>query len=473
MERNNGLGDYTYRYHGKELSLDDFQNKQGIESSDDAFLSKIYENVSNFNVPRKLHDIEHKFSKEEPSLILHIHKFHFRFEQQDGAFTYNGPVKSILQYIRMELIPPDCLEVFRNSDVKFYDGCLTVRIIDHRQSPSADQTVQPQPGSTNQQQQNNTNPINNQPEDTKPNTNSPPVYHTVLRPTPETLWQDLCLLSESFANSLSDEAVLTLESNILLASEAPLFLTPAKSKAEMIQFMNQLADSAPPCTRKKPQGSAQLADEEAERLEKENLLLLMDDQRKRDFQPTFQRLQFIENVRRKRAILQQRQMQMQQQQKAQQQQSPKAQQPPAHLVQSAPVQRKTTPKIQRLPPSSIQIPPPKPMQKFPANAASSESPPNATGNFLPSGPVPANEPMLKRESVDLIKIRQLAILFQQRASQLKARGATREQITEILNRQAIAAGTDLATVMTVARNLHFQQLQMRQQQQQQQMKAER
>lgn len=49
MERNNGLGDYTYRYHGKELSLDDFQNKQGIESSDDAFLSKIYENVSNFN----------------------------------------------------------------------------------------------------------------------------------------------------------------------------------------------------------------------------------------------------------------------------------------------------------------------------------------------------------------------------------------------------------------------------------------
>lgn len=449
-----------------------------------------------------MHDIEHKFSKEEPSLILHIHKFHFRFEQQDGAFTYNGPVKSILQYIRMELIPPDCLEVFRNSDVKFYDGCLTVRIIDHRQSPSADQTVQPQPGSTNQQQQNNTNPINNQPEDTKPNTNSPPVYHTVLRPTPETLWQDLCLLSESFANSLSDEAVLTLESNILLASEAPLFLTPAKSKAEMIQFMNQLADSAPPCTRKKPQGSAQLADEEAERLEKENLLLLMDDQRKRDFQPTFQRLQFIENVRRKRAILQQRQMQMQQQQKAQQQQSPKAQQPPAHLVQSAPVQRKTTPKIQRLPPSSIQIPPPKPMQKFPANAASSESPPNATGkyfkglfqyflssiqfyfnfvfifltalgNFLPSGPVPANAPMLKRESVDLIKIRQLAILFQQRASQLKARGATREQITEILNRQAIAAGTDLATVMTVARNLHFQQLQMRQQQQQQQMKAER
>ncbi|EPY53164.1 SAGA complex subunit Spt20 [Schizosaccharomyces cryophilus OY26] len=491
--------EFWYRFQGHEYRDGDLKTygKQKERSSEIEPLIKLTPYLDSLNVPRKSEEIRKKYQNEEPSLILHIHKYHFRFEQQDGAFTYNGPVKAILHYIRMELIPPDCLEVFQSSNIKFYDGCLTVRIIDHRhsnsnesnqfQSSNAASASKAPPSSSSSLPNNVTNASNAPnteasihspvPASTKASS-SPPVYYTVLRPTPETLYQDLCLLSESLAGQLSDENILDLESKILVASEPPLVLTPATSKPQMIHILNQLADAPPPSKRKRQQGSAQLAGEEAERLEKENLLLLMDDQRNHDFQPTFQRLQFIENVRRKRAILQQRQQLQQQQQQATRQEAAASQISRQQQQQQQMKQRRTTtPKTQRqAPPPNIHIPPVQStMQKqaFPAAVPPSMPQKTSSGTFPPStGPASANSPVVKREQhMDMNRIRQLAILFQQRAAQMKARGMTREQITELLNQQAAVAGTDLPTIMTVARNIHLQQLQL--QQQQQQMKSER
>ncbi|EPX75311.1 SAGA complex subunit Spt20 [Schizosaccharomyces octosporus yFS286] len=497
---------FWYRFQGHVYGDEELKtyDKQRERSSEIEPLTKLTPYLDSLNVPRKSEEIRKKYQNEEPSLILHIHKYHFRFEQQDGAFTYNGPVKTILHYIRMELIPPDCLEVFQNSNIKFYDGCLTVRIIDHRHSTSND---------SNQSQPSNAAlsskappppPSSSSSLPTKSATNaettmqpavpastqespSPPVHYTVLRPTPETLYQDLCLLNESLAGQLSDENVLDLESKILVASEPPLILTPATSKYQMVHILNELADAPPPLKRKRQQGSAQLAGEEAERLEKENLLLLMDDQRNHDFQPTFQRLQFIENVRRKRAILQQRQQLQQQQQQVTRQDAATSQisrqqlqqQQQQQLQQQQMRQRRATPKTQRqAPPPNIQIPPVQPSMQKPAIPASI---PPSVAQKPPTGPLPSsaavpptNPPAVKREQVmDMNRIRQLAILFQQKAAQMKARGMSREQITELLNQQAAVAGTDLPTIMTVARNIHLQHLQIQQQQQQRQMKTER
>ncbi len=63
-----------------------------------------------------------KYSKSLPSLILHLHPTHFRFDQQDGSFGYNSPMKVILEHIRSQTIPHDMLEELFASNVKFYDG---------------------------------------------------------------------------------------------------------------------------------------------------------------------------------------------------------------------------------------------------------------------------------------------------------------------------------------------------------------
>ncbi|KAI9856375.1 MAG: Transcription factor spt20 [Trichoglossum hirsutum] len=76
--------------------------------------------------------ILHKYQGKPPSLTLHLHPTHFRFDQQDGSFGYNSPMKVILEYIRSETIPHDMMEEFLRANVKFYDDCLIVQIHDHR-----------------------------------------------------------------------------------------------------------------------------------------------------------------------------------------------------------------------------------------------------------------------------------------------------------------------------------------------------
>ena len=73
-----------------------------------------------------------KYRNKPPSLIIHLHLTHFRFDQQDGSFSYNSPMKFVLEHLKSQTIPHDMLEELRNSEVKFYEGCLIVQVQDHR-----------------------------------------------------------------------------------------------------------------------------------------------------------------------------------------------------------------------------------------------------------------------------------------------------------------------------------------------------
>ncbi|EED22328.1 conserved hypothetical protein [Talaromyces stipitatus ATCC 10500] len=73
-----------------------------------------------------------KYSKSPPSLILHLHPTHFRFDQQDGSFPYNSEMKVIIEHIRSQTIPHDMLEELLRANVKFYEGCLIVKVVDHK-----------------------------------------------------------------------------------------------------------------------------------------------------------------------------------------------------------------------------------------------------------------------------------------------------------------------------------------------------
>ncbi|KAJ5286589.1 Spt20 family [Penicillium angulare] len=73
-----------------------------------------------------------KYAKSPPSLIVHLHPTHFRFEQQDGSFPYNSEMKIIIEHIRAGTIPHDLIEELLRGNVRFYEGCLIVRVIDHK-----------------------------------------------------------------------------------------------------------------------------------------------------------------------------------------------------------------------------------------------------------------------------------------------------------------------------------------------------
>ncbi|KAF7720140.1 Uncharacterized protein PECH_007434 [Penicillium ucsense] len=73
-----------------------------------------------------------KYAKSPPSLILHLHPTHFRFDQQDGSFPYNSEMKVILEHIRAGTIPHEIIEELLRGGVRFYEGCLIVRVVDHK-----------------------------------------------------------------------------------------------------------------------------------------------------------------------------------------------------------------------------------------------------------------------------------------------------------------------------------------------------
>lgn len=63
-----------------------------------------------------------KYRKAPPSVILHLHPTHFRFDQQDGTFSYSSPMRFLLEYIKNETVPHDIVEELLLSGVKFYEG---------------------------------------------------------------------------------------------------------------------------------------------------------------------------------------------------------------------------------------------------------------------------------------------------------------------------------------------------------------
>ena len=62
-----------------------------------------------------------KFRNRPASFVLHLHPSHFRFEEQDGSFSYNSPMRSLLEHIRDQTVPVDMVEDFHNAGIKFYD----------------------------------------------------------------------------------------------------------------------------------------------------------------------------------------------------------------------------------------------------------------------------------------------------------------------------------------------------------------
>ncbi len=47
---------------------------------------------------------------QQPSLIIYLHPTHFRFDQQDGSFSYSSPMKFIFEHLKSQTVPHDMIE---------------------------------------------------------------------------------------------------------------------------------------------------------------------------------------------------------------------------------------------------------------------------------------------------------------------------------------------------------------------------
>jgi hypothetical protein len=85
-----------------------------------------------------------KFNGNPPSLILHLHKTHFRFDQQDGNFSYNSEMRSFIEHLKNRTVPHEILEELFASGVKFYDGRsnpLSIRGTQYERAASTPRTA--------------------------------------------------------------------------------------------------------------------------------------------------------------------------------------------------------------------------------------------------------------------------------------------------------------------------------------------
>lgn len=101
--------------------------------------------LTNLYIVKTDEHILKRYRSCKPSLIVHLYPTHFRFDQQEGSFSYKSPMKILIEHLKQRTIPHDLVEFF--TEVPFYEGCMIVQVHDHKstapsQSPSrADTTV--------------------------------------------------------------------------------------------------------------------------------------------------------------------------------------------------------------------------------------------------------------------------------------------------------------------------------------------
>ncbi|RKF61443.1 putative transcription factor spt20 [Erysiphe neolycopersici] len=76
-----------------------------------------------------------KYRNNSPSLVIHLHPTHFRFDNQEGHFPYQSPMRLMIEHLRQRTIPHDLVEYF--GDIPYYEDCLIVQVHDHKSIDSS------------------------------------------------------------------------------------------------------------------------------------------------------------------------------------------------------------------------------------------------------------------------------------------------------------------------------------------------
>lgn len=298
-----------------------------------------------YNFSETADSILAKYANEPASLELHIHHTHFRFGNQEGVLPKNSPlIKMFFEFIAKQAIPPAATEVFRDSGIRFYEGCIIIKIIDHRNVPVSKETqaqmrvaTQPNqhpPQSPHTQTQTQTpqtpqTPSQSESKEEPKQEVEPLSYRAIMQPTPMSLWHDLLYTTDTSHGRFSNQLALSMEAEILTLTVRNVDLRVDCPPAVPQEFV-----------RKKPKTG--LTTQEAAKLhnyrqagpkklrglhedlshhgtEYEELMLIMDERQESGSSSNgqFLRLSFVEQLRKKREIIRLASLQQQQQQQRQ------------------------------------------------------------------------------------------------------------------------------------------------------------
>ncbi|RSH89076.1 Transcription factor spt20 [Saitozyma podzolica] len=145
--------------------------------------------ASGYNHHRFARAVLKKSRKWEPSLIVQLNDKHWRFADSPMNFTYDGPMRPFLLALRAQVIPASLIPFLYDitPPVSLVDGCLVVEIQDFRKSPEVRTRV-------------------------------------VMRPAAESLAQTIDVMLERKGEPWDEQLALELESRIIAATSAPLYL---------------------------------------------------------------------------------------------------------------------------------------------------------------------------------------------------------------------------------------------------------
>ena len=82
-----------------------------------------------------------RYRANRPSLVIHLHATHFRFDQQEGSFGYKSPMRLLLEHLRLRTIPNDLMEFFTQNNIEFFEGCMIVQVVDHKSVAPAQESI--------------------------------------------------------------------------------------------------------------------------------------------------------------------------------------------------------------------------------------------------------------------------------------------------------------------------------------------
>ncbi|KAI8806441.1 Spt20 family-domain-containing protein [Cladochytrium replicatum] len=230
-----------------------------------------------------------------PTLVLHLFPTHFTFQNQDHTFQYNGPLKPFLRSIQQQVILPEAIDLFPDS--LFRDGGIPVEIHDHRvgfRKPGAAGTTTTATTmiSFNEQQQQQQN-----------QQHAAYIYRIHLKQDDRTIFEGLRAQLEELGllTEFSEQELSRCEAKILTALEPTLCLEPT---LDVLRVKSQLNYNATKyrVPRKRPRDWAEKEEKEARKEESNRLMMIMEDEHKRNFHPRFGLLTFIEDWRKKRAV---------------------------------------------------------------------------------------------------------------------------------------------------------------------------
>ncbi|KAK0189239.1 Spt20 family-domain-containing protein, partial [Armillaria mellea] len=192
-----------------------------------------------------------KTESKPSSFTVHLHAEHWVLNS-GSKFLYNNYAASLLDDIRAHQLPVDFLDLFDASpNIHFYDGCLIAELLDYRPLKATDPPLE-KPGRT----------------------------RTVLHPTPESLWADVCKIAAAKKQQeglvMTDRDALEIESRILLATTPPLCLDPDPHLTRMVNHTVRVSTPTVPTSLKRKASAVDQEEDETDKARRAKIMQFMN-----------------------------------------------------------------------------------------------------------------------------------------------------------------------------------------------------